>query len=681
MKKKNKFTRLVTTVFLTLSALCIFFISCSKDSGPEIIKVTGITLSESTLALVEGETGSLRATIVPADATNKRSTWKSSDMTVAAVDAEGKIVAVKAGNATITVTAEDGSKTASCTVTVKAATVSVTGVKLNKATLSLALGASETLTVTVAPENATNKKVAWKSTQTDIATVDGEGKVSAVKVGTASIVVTTEEGAKADTCTLTVVAKAVAVTGVKLNKTTLSLTEGASEKLTATVTPNDATNKTVSWKSSDASIAIVDSDGRIVALKPGIIAITATTEDGGKTATCAVTVTAKVVTVAVTGVTLNQTSLSLVEGGSESLSATVAPADATNKNVAWQSSNTAVAIVDNNGNVTALKAGTATITATTDDGGKTATCIVTVTAPAAVPTFIIGAQTGDGGDGILDSGTMEWVKYSLTGANGMTFTGKTADIAWFSDAEGKITATEPIGVRFSILKFPGEDNNIVSLGASVAQATPEGSYYFRIIIEGVTSSNVGVLKVGKAWEMKINNVTWAARNVERPALFVSNPEDTGWYYQRNRYTGWSPTDPLTPSHDGEEWNSVVDTNDSWVTRNNPCPAGYRLPTLDDINALLDKTSVDREWVTQNGVKGYKFTDKKSGNTLFIPAGGNRDRDGKLSSPEGGRYMTSTYEEDTARKIWSTRTLYFDRNEIRPGLIREAVAYTVRCVKR
>ncbi|MDH6313128.1 uncharacterized protein YjdB [Parabacteroides sp. PFB2-10] len=679
MKKKNKFTRLAATLFITLSALCIFFVSCSKDPGPEIIKVTGVTLSKSTLALVEGETESLRATIAPENATNKRSTWKSSDMTVAAVDAEGKIVAVKAGNATITVTSDDGSKTATCAVTVKAATLSVTGVKLNKATLTLAQGTSETLTATLTPENATNKKVSWKSTKTDIATVDSEGKVTAVKVGAASIVVTTEEGAKTDTCTLTVVAKAIAVTGVKLNKTSLSLVESASEKLIATVTPNDATNKTVSWKSSDASIAIVDAEGHIAALKTGKATITVTTEDGGKTATCAVTVTAKAV--AVTGVTLNKTSLSLVEGGSETLTPTVAPTDASNKKVSWKSSNTAVATVDNNGNVTALKAGTATITATTEDGGKTATCAVTVTAPAAVPMFNIGAQTGDGGDGILDSGTMEWVKYSLTGTNGMTFTGKTADIAWFSDAEGKNTATEPVGVRFAILKFPGENDNIVSLGASVAQATPEGSYYFRIIIEGVTSSNVGVLKVGKAWEMKINNVIWAARNVERPALFVSNPEDTGWYYQRNRYTGWSPTDPLTPSHDGEKWNSVVDTNDSWVTRNNPCPAGYRLPTLDNINALLDETSVDRKWVTQNGVKGYKFTDKKSGNTLFIPAGGHRDRDGKLSSPEEGRYMTSTYEEDTARKVWSTRTLYFNRNEIRPGLIREAVAYTVRCVKK
>ncbi|MDL2322582.1 Ig-like domain-containing protein [Bacteroidales bacterium OttesenSCG-928-A17] len=388
----------------------------------------------------------------------------------------------------------------------------------------------------------------------------------------------------------------------------------------------------------------------------------------------------KPTTIKVTGVTLSKTTTNLLVDAVETLSATVAPADASNKKLTWSSSDATTASVDASGKVKGVKAGTATITVSTEDGGKKATCAVTVT-EAAVPMFTIGEQTGDGGDGILDSGTMEWVKYSLTGANGMTFTGKTADIAWFSDAAGNNTTTEPVGVRFAILKFPGENDNIVSLGASVAQATPEGSYYFRIIIEGVTSSNVGVLKVGKAWEMKINGVTWATRNIERPALFVDNPEDIGWYYQRNRYTGWSPTDPLTPSHDGEEWNSVVDTNDSWVTRNNPCPAGYRLPTLDDINALLDKTSVDREWVTQNGVKGYKFTDKKSGNTLFIPAGGYRDRDGKLSSPEGGRYLTSTYEEDTERRIWSTRTLYFDRNEIRPGLIREAVAYTIRCVKK
>lgn len=219
MKKRNKFTRLVASVILSLSALCLFFVSCSKDPEPEIVKVTSVALSKSTLELVEGETETLKATVAPENAANKRVAWKSGDMTIAAVDAEGKIVAVKPGNATITVTSDDGSKTATCAVTVKAATVSVTGVTLNKTTLSLVQGTNETLTVTVAPENATNKKVTWKSDKADIATVDANGKVTAAGVGTATITVTTEDAAKTATCLVTVTAKAVAVTGVKLNKT------------------------------------------------------------------------------------------------------------------------------------------------------------------------------------------------------------------------------------------------------------------------------------------------------------------------------------------------------------------------------------------------------------------------------------------------------------------------------
>ena len=115
----------------------------------------------------------------------------------------------------------------------------------------------------------------------------------------------------------------------------------------------------------------------VTALKAGTATITVTAEDGGKTATCQVTVNAKVYNVE--SVSLDKTNITLTEGDSETLTATVSPSNATNKNVIWKSSNTSVATV-NNGKVTAIKAGTATITVTTDDGGKTATCQVTVEA-------------------------------------------------------------------------------------------------------------------------------------------------------------------------------------------------------------------------------------------------------------------------------------------------------------
>ena len=169
------------------------------------------------------------------------------------------------------------------------------------------------------------------------------------------------------------VVETVSVTGIALNKTTVALTVNQTETLTATITPANATNKNVTWSASgDGVVSVVD--GLVRALKPGTSTVTATTVDGGHTANCEVTVSAA--TVAVTGVTLNKASLSLTVGDSETLTATVAPSDATNKNVTWSVTGDAVTV--NNGTVTAAKAGNATVTVTTVDGGFTANCAVTV---------------------------------------------------------------------------------------------------------------------------------------------------------------------------------------------------------------------------------------------------------------------------------------------------------------
>ena len=171
----------------------------------------------------------------------------------------------------------------------------------------------------------------------------------------------------------------ISVTGVSLNQSALTLTEGDTVQLTATVEPANATNKGVTWSSDDETVATVDTDGNITAVSAGTATITVTTADGNKTAACAVTVNAD--TVPVTGVTLSQTQASLYSNRTPNtltLTATVAPDDATNKAVTWISSNSTVATVDANGVVTAVAPGTATITVTTTDGSFTATCTVTV---------------------------------------------------------------------------------------------------------------------------------------------------------------------------------------------------------------------------------------------------------------------------------------------------------------
>ena len=172
-------------------------------------------------------------------------------------------------------------------------TVDVEKVSLNKSATTLTEGESETLTATITPSNATgDKTVKWSSSNEAVAAVDSNGKVTAKKAGTAVITATSSNG-KSASCTVTVKQKEIAITGISLNKSTTSLTEGESETLTATITPSNATvDKTVKWSSSNGAVAAVDSNGKVTAKKAGTAVITATSSNG-KTAGCTVTVKQK----------------------------------------------------------------------------------------------------------------------------------------------------------------------------------------------------------------------------------------------------------------------------------------------------------------------------------------------------------------------------------------------------
>ena len=337
-----------------------------------------MAVTPSRIEIIEGESAVLSASVSPEAASDRAVAWSSSDRSVVTVDKTGTVQGLKPGTATVTATAEG--KSGTCAVTVKAKAVGVTEVTLDKTELTLTEGETETLTATVKPDNADNKKVKWSSDKTEVATVGGDGRVTAVKAGEATVTVTTEDGGKTATCKVTVKAKAVSVTDVTLDKTELTLTEGETETLTATVKPDNADNRKVTWSSDKTEVATVGGDGKVTAVKAGEAVVTVTTEDGGKTASCKVTVKAKAVNV--TEVTLDKTELTLTEGETETLTATVKPDNADNRKVTWSSDKTEIATVDGAGRVTAVKAGEATVTVTTEDGGKTATCKVTVKAKA-----------------------------------------------------------------------------------------------------------------------------------------------------------------------------------------------------------------------------------------------------------------------------------------------------------
>ena len=118
----------------------------------------------------------------------------------------------------------------------------------------------------------------------------------------------------------------------------------------------------------------------------------------------------------------------------------------------------------------------------------------------------------------------------------------------------------------------------------------------------------------------INGVKWATCNVDVPGTFAANPEDAGKFYQWNRKTAWNATDSTVI-----DWDSTFPEGDAWAKANDPCPAGWRLPTRGDFHKLLDPDKVSDEWTTVNGISGRKFTDKKTGYSIFLPSVGIRGR--------------------------------------------------------
>lgn len=360
------------------------------DEPKEVKKVTGIKLSQNKAQLNKWNRLNLKYTITPADADNKEVVWTSSDPSVARVDNYGSVLALKDGVATITVKTKDGGFTDSCEVTVGNGgvpqTVKVTYVDITNNSLFLNAGETTQLNVVVKPENATNKKVEYSTTNANVATVDANGLVKAVGEGRAYIYAKSADG-PSDSVYVYVrksvtpqPPKEVKVTNVSVDRRYLTLEEGENYTLTATVSPADATNKTVNYSSSDSRVATVDANGNITAVKAGSAYIYAKSVDGPY-AYSYVTVKAKETPqppaeVKVTNITLDTRYLRLDAGKKYELNYTVYPYNATDKTLTWTSSNENVATVEN-GVITAIGRGSAYITATSTNGVQT-TCYVDV---------------------------------------------------------------------------------------------------------------------------------------------------------------------------------------------------------------------------------------------------------------------------------------------------------------
>ncbi|MET3290435.1 UNVERIFIED_CONTAM: uncharacterized protein YjdB/alpha-tubulin suppressor-like RCC1 family protein [Brevibacillus sp. OAP136] len=260
--------------------------------GGILSPVTGVTLDKTKVSVQVNESLQLTATVQPPDAANKNVSWASADPKIVTVDTNGKITGIKVGTTTVTVTTEEGNFTATCEIEVKPAPIpiiKVTGVTLDKTSMTLKVNETGQLNATVRPADATDKTVRWSTANSSIATVNANGTVTANARGKTTITVTTNDGNYQAICEVTVI-QAIPVTGVTLDPTSMTLGIGQSKKLTETVSPAEATDKAVTWSTTDRRIATVDADGTVTAVAPGKTTITVTTNDGQFQATCLVTV-------------------------------------------------------------------------------------------------------------------------------------------------------------------------------------------------------------------------------------------------------------------------------------------------------------------------------------------------------------------------------------------------------
>ncbi len=301
--------------------------------------------------------------------------------------------------------------------------VEVSSVSLSQSSVSIARGGSTNLTATVNPSNATDKTVTWSSSNSSVATVNN-GTVSGVAVGTATITATAS--GRTATCEVTVTPKGVS--SIKLDKTSVSMTVKEVLTLTATVEPADADDKTVTWTSSDESVAKVD-NGKITAVGKGTAKITASA--GTMNVTCQVSVS-----YAVNSITLDKSTAQIEEDGTLTLKATVDTDDPDVK-VGWSSDATDIATVDNNGTITGIAIGEATITAKVGD--KTATCKVTVkegSYKAKERAALIKFFNANNGNNWSDYYKETWCSDKplyLWGGVGMTPDGKHVNHLWIND--------------------------------------------------------------------------------------------------------------------------------------------------------------------------------------------------------------------------------------------------------
>lgn len=360
--------KVLIPLLAAVALVCGLFAVACGDKKPETVAVESVTLSATTANLTTGgDTLTLTATVTPDNATNKSVSWSSDHPEFASVSDAGVVTPVAAGTAVITASADGGKKTATCTVTV-ADPVAVTGVTLNNTALNLEKDGSATLTASVIPDNAANKAVSWKSSDTSKVTVDDKGVVTAVALGTANVTVTTADGNKTAVCAVTVYDIVLGANPKDHADVNLELISG--KDLVLNIKGSDTMYR-MNDNGSVASGYFDWSDNSVFHVSAGstgtakIFVGYQSISDQTNVLTINVTVTPG--TDPLSQIVLSQEPLVLIEGTTSSINYHVEPGSAGGYKLTWESSNHEVLTIDEKGVITAVAAGTATVTVTASE--------------------------------------------------------------------------------------------------------------------------------------------------------------------------------------------------------------------------------------------------------------------------------------------------------------------------
>ena len=580
------------------------YATCTVKVGstPVEVPVTGITVNPSELLLEEKEAKELKATVEPANATNKGVIFSSSNTNVAVVSNDGLVTAVNNGTAIITVTSKENSSIiAKCSVKV-GKPVMVTDVTVQPAELNLKTDGTYQLSVSVLPSNADERGVTFESSNTAVATVSASGLVTAKGPGTATITATAKDGSgKKATCTVTVTQP---VKGVTVSPASVVIQKGNVQKLTASVVPANATNQELVYKSSNETVVIVSKDGIITGLNEGWATITVCAKENQAIyGTCTVKVGLPVY---VTKITLDTTNVTMWAGATRQLGVSIEPANADIKTVTYGSSNPDVATVSNTGLITAKKKGTTTITVTAADGsGKSASCAVIVKQP------VTGIQITPNGYTLV-KGDVKQLSAVVSPADadntGVIWASSNPNIAAVS-ADGRVTA---VNEGSCVITATCKDNASISASCTIVVGTPVTSV---ALAPNRASMNTGEIILISASVLPTNatnkGVIWSWTSTDGGVITLTNGS------VKALKAGTVTVTAKAADNNGAQATCIITISGAPIATPTPTPAPTVTPTPGPTGGIWCRVNTEKGALNVRDKIGGAVIDKIPENGTFL----------------------------------------------------------------